>query len=210
MAKKQKAGKSSVLAVFRGLKDTFMVVVLHKPIHTNFTPKEHEEKEVPQPNSDEGPAQKIGDRNTLIIEPEYQQDIELFLQTHSNVDVLEVPCYFNNEPCNAVFCAFPRLILDEYNMPRVHNVVSLTFTAEYSDSEQADYGVDGKDALHAFKLDLERLTPPSLKMGHQQETKQRLNERFPELDFEHPISVRTKVEPDEPQDAKTDEEKPIK
>ena len=160
MPKKTNTVWSSIRAVFRGMKDTFVVVVLNKPARTDFTLKESTEKDPPKFTSDDEPRHKISDGNILIISQEHQQEIESFIQNHSNNDILTVPCYFNNEPCVAIFCVIPRVFEDDMKIPHLKDVIHMYIPSEYSDPAQAAYGATGADPLKDYKSDMDRLSPP--------------------------------------------------
>ena len=175
--------KSPLSEIFKGLKETYSVVIFKKPVKTDFQPKEPHTKSDDDKQKDNTPSSKVKDKNYVIIESEHQQEIMKFISSHSNMDVLEVPCFYNNEPTTAMICAFPRIV-ENMSKLQVSDVISVTFIGPDGIRARADYGVDGKDAAADFKEDIDRLSPPSRKASYS-ETVDKLRETFPGIDFDN-------------------------
>lgn len=195
MQKKQNVF-SSIKAVFKGIGESFGVILLNKPIKTDFTPKEASESSGKTANKDDSPPSHISNENQIIISEKYQQDILQFIKNHSNLDTITVPCFFNNEPCSAFFCSFPRIIENEGDVPFIRNIVSVVFSSSDRVVGQADYGANAKGALEEFRENILRLTPIAFNDEAQKNITEQLRDEFPFL-------THTEYEFDEP-DHKTE------
>lgn len=174
--------KSPIAEVFKGIKETFSVVVLKKEPKTEFTPKTPQAAQDDEKPSGTTPTEALPAGSEIIIDGKYKEQVVDFIHNHSNIDVLEIPCLFNHRKCSAMICAFPRLI-EESNS--VHDVVSMILFNKDGVVAKADYGALGADAEQQFQNDMRKFGALQERPEYKEHI-QNLKELFPLLDFDTP------------------------
>lgn len=178
-------------SILRGLKEVVAITLTKKNIETDFKPQ-------PQPpKQDDSNTQShaeielahIPDGNELIIAPEYVNEMKDFIKNHHTLDILSVPCFYNNETCEAVMCVFPRIMRPIDERPFVKDIVALAIKNESSYATLAEYNTLYPNVVESFEDDIARLTPESYRNNRSQiaSTAEMLRRAFPHLHIPHVI-----------------------